>query len=193
MKIIGLTGGIGSGKTTVLKLFKQLGYDTYIADDEAKKLMNSDKELISDIKLLFGAEAYKENKLNRPHIAAIVFEDKEKLGKLNKIVHPKVKQHFINFVKASSAKFVIYESAILFESGTYKQCDYIITVIANLNERLERIAKRDGISKKQIMARMKNQLDDEFKIKKSHFVIDNSDIIDAKSQVLTIFNIFSNL
>ena len=189
MIIVGLTGGIGSGKTTVLKLFKKLGCDTYIADDEAKKIMNSDIELIAEVKKIFGDKAYKNKKLNRAHIASVVFNNKEKLNLLNAIVHPKVRQHFTNFVKKSKAKIIIYEAAILFESGSYKLCDYIVTVTTPIEERIERIMKRDTISKEQILQRIKNQLDDEYKIKNSHFVIDNSDAFDAKSQVSTIYNI----
>ena len=151
MKIIGLTGGIGSGKTTVLKMFKELGCATYVADIEAKKLMNSNKELVNQIKQLFGDEAYIENKLNTVYIAEIVFNDTVKLTALNALVHPAVREDFNNFVNKSTSKIIIYEAAILFESGSDKLCDLIITVATDIDERIERIIKRDGVTKEQIL------------------------------------------
>jgi dephospho-CoA kinase len=189
MKIIGLTGGIGTGKSTVLQLFENLGAAVYIADVEAKKLMNSNEELIIEITKIFGENSYVENKLNTAHISSIVFNNKQKLNELNGLVHPKVRQHFKNFIKNCKAEFVIYEAAILFESGSDKLCDYIITVTANFDDRIERIIKRDGVSKKQILDRMQHQLKDDFKIKNSHFVIKNNQLLATKAQVKTIFDI----
>lgn len=189
MKIIGLTGGIGSGKTTVLKLFKQLGCETYVADDEAKKLMNSNVQLINNIKQLLGENAYIDNTLNRNYIAKVVFNNKEKLAALNALVHPVVREDFKAFVKKSNSKIIIYEAAILFESGSDALCDYIITVVTDIDERIERILKRDGVSKAQILERMQHQLSDEEKIKKADFVINNCDVFNTKEQVLTIYKI----
>ena len=193
MKIIGLTGGIGSGKTTVLKLFKQLGCATYVADVEAKNLMNSNSKLISQIKQLLGEKAYVNDSLNRNYIADIVFNNKEKLKALNALVHPAVREHFKNFVKETKAKLIIYEAAILFESGSDKLCDFVITVATNIDERIERILKRDGVTKEQILERMQHQLSDEEKVKKADFVINNSDIFNTKAQVLTIYKILMKL
>ena len=191
--IIGLTGGIGSGKSTVLDLFTKLGAIPFIADIEAKKLMISDLELIQEIKLLFGKEAYIKGQLNRAFIASIVFNDKNKLAKLNKLVHPKVRDYFTQFVKKNSEKIIIYESAILFESGSNKFCDSIITVIADKEVRIDRIIKRDSVTKAEIESRMKNQLDDETKVLKSNFVIKNHSLGSTKQQVSVIFNILSKL
>jgi len=193
MKIIGLTGGIGSGKSTVLNLFKNLGFVVYIADIEAKKLMISNEILISEIKSLFGNEAYINNKLNRSYISTIVFNDKNKLAALNELVHPKVREHFKNFVKKSNEQVVIYEAAILFESGNYKFCDYIISVTANFEDRLKRIIKRDKVSKEQVLERIKNQISDEERIKKSHFVIQNNLLKNTKEQVFTIYSLILKL
>ena len=193
MKIIGLTGGIGSGKTTVLKMFKELGCATYVADIEAKKLMNSNNELVNQIKQLFGDEAYIENKLNTVYIAEIVFNDKVKLTALNALVHPVVRDDFKNFVNKSTSKIIIYEAAILFESGSDTLCDFIITVATDIDERIERIIKRDGVTKEQILERMQHQLNDETKVKKSDFVINNSDIFNTKEQVSTIYKILMKL
>ena len=193
MKIIGLTGGIGSGKSTVLALFKALGALTYVADTEAKKLMNTDAELRNQIIKLFGEQAYVNGKLNNGHIASVVFGNKEKLTALNGLVHPKVRKDFQQFIKNQKADFVIYEAAILFESGSDAFCDYIITVIADFELKIERIMKRDGISEAQILERMKNQSTDDFKIKKSDFVIRNNHLNATKQQVLTIFEMLKKL
>jgi len=193
MKIIGLTGGIGSGKTTVLKMFKELGCATYVADIEAKKLMNSNKKLMNQIKQLFGDKAYLDDKLNTAFIAEIVFNDKVKLIALNALVHPAVGEDFNNFANKSTSKIIIYEAAILFESGSDKLCDLIITVATDIDERIERIIKRDGVTKEQILERMQHQLNDEEKVKKSDFVINNSDIFNTKAQVLTIYKIILGL
>ena len=191
MKIIGLTGGIGSGKSTVLQMFSELGITTYIADVEAKKIMATDKQLVDQITKLFGKQAYINTKLNRSYIAEIVFQNKEKLAALNKLVHPKVLEHFLKFIKNSTAKIVIYESAILFESGNNSMCDFIITVISKFEDKVERIMVREAISKQQISDRMKNQLNDDFKIKNSNFVIRNNKIEDTKLQVSTIYNLIN--
>lgn len=189
MKIIGLTGGIGSGKSTVLNFFKELGAETFIADVEAKKLMVSNVELVQQITDLFGKKAYLNNQLNREFIASIVFKDKTKLKALNELVHPKVRESFNNFVKKSSSELIIYEAAILFESGSDAICDYIITVTASVNDKINRIVKRDNVSKEQIKARMENQLNDEIKIRKSDFVVINSELKSTKVQVNTIFEL----
>ncbi len=193
MKIIGLTGGIGSGKSTVLALFKALGALTYVADTEAKKLMNTDAELRNQIIKLFGEQAYVNGKLNNAHIASVVFGNKEKLTALNGLVHPKVRKDFQHFIKNQKVDFVIYEAAILFESGSNSFCDYIISVIADFELKIERIMKRDGISEAQILERMKNQSTDDFRIKKSDFVIRNNHLNVTKQQVLTIFEILKKL
>ncbi|MDT8418416.1 MAG: dephospho-CoA kinase [Lutibacter sp.] len=193
MKIIGLTGGIGSGKSTVLALFKVLGALTYVADTEAKKLMNEDAALKYQIIELFGEQAYVNQKLNSVYIASVVFGNKEKLTALNGLVHPKVREDFQQFIKNQKADFVIYEAAILFESGSDQFCDYIITVIADFDNKIERIMKRDGVSEAQIMERMQHQLNDDFKIKKSDFVIRNNHLNATKQQVLTIFKMLKKL
>ena len=193
MKVIGLTGGIGSGKSTVLTYFKELGAATFIADVEAKKLMNTNVELIKDITLLFGSEAYKNGTLNRSYISEIVFNNKTKLAQLNALVHPKVREHFNNFTKITKAEIIIYEAAILFESGSHKLCDYIITVTADFNERIKRVMLRDQSDKEAVMQRIKHQLDDEAKVLKSDFVITNNTFKSAKEQVKTIFDILLKL
>ena len=193
MKIVGLTGGIGSGKSTVLEMFKDLGATIYIADVEAKNLMSKNLELVHQIKGVFGEQAYSNGVLNRKFISSIVFKDKKRLQTLNSLVHPKVREHFQNFIKNTKASIVIYEAAILFESNNYKMCDFIITVIANFNNKIERVIKRDAISKQQIIDRIQNQSSDSFKIEKSHFVIKNDSIHETKKQVETVFSILTKL
>lgn len=189
MKVVGLTGGIGSGKSTVLKFFKEIGATTYIADIEAKKLMNNDEELKSQIAKTFGDDVYKNGIIDRKYLAGIVFNNALKLEKLNKLVHPKVQQHFKCFVEKCKNSIVIYESAILFESGSNKLCDYIITVFADYKTKIKRLKLRDGVSEAEIIARMQHQLNDDYKIAKANFVIENNNIEHTKSQISTIYKI----
>lgn len=193
MKTIGLTGGIGSGKSTVLALFEALGVVTYMADREAKKLMNGDPELRNQIIKLFGDQAYVQGELNKTYLASLVFNNAEKLNALNGLVHPKVKEDFQRFVRKTNADFIIYEAAILFESGSDKFCDYIITVSSLFEDKINRIMKRDKVSEAQILERMKHQSTDDHKIKKSNFVIRNNKMADTKCQVSTIFRLLQKL
>ncbi len=191
--VVGLTGGIGSGKTTVLHFFEELGAKVFIADVEAKILMNTDEDLINDIKDLLGEEAYLNGELNKKYVAEKVFKDSKKLTLLNALVHPKVRNKFNKFKELNSSYLIIYEAAILFESGSDTLCDYIITVTSDLKSKIERITKRDGISEQEILNRMKHQYEDDFKIKKSNFVIQNNKLQHTRSQVNTIYNILKNI
>jgi len=193
MKIIGLTGGIGSGKSTVLQFFKEFGAIPYIADVEAKKLMNSDEELKFQITKLFGNKVYKNDTVDRKYLANIVFNNASKLKKLNKLVHPKVQQHFKNFVKNSKQGIIIYESAILFESGGNKLCDYVITVFTDYKTKIKRLKFRDGSSEDEIKARMQHQLNDNYKIANANFVIKNNQLENTKYQVSTIYKIVQKI
>jgi len=189
MIIVGLTGGIGSGKTTILKMFQELGIDCYIADIEAKKLMNSSKKIKKKLIEEFGKKAFTTDGLNRKYLAKIVFEDPEKLKILNGIVHPQVHKHFKKFVKKVESDYVIYENAILFESNGDENCDYIITVTAPIEVRIERILARDTTTKVDILNRMKNQFSDEEKILKSDFVINNIDLKITQKEVQEIHSV----
>ena len=186
MKIVGLTGGIGSGKTTVAQMFNDLGIPVYIADVEAKKLMVSSKVIKRKLIALFGEEAYKNNLLNRPFIAEAIFNNKNLLEKMNAIIHPKVASHFKRWIKKQNAPYVIKEAAILFENGSYKQCDLIITVTASKALKIDRLLKRDNTTMEKIEAIMKNQWSDEEKVKRSHFVIVNTNLDTTRQQVLEI-------
>ena len=186
MIIVGLTGGIGSGKTTVAKAFKALGIPVYIADEEAKKLMHKSKIIKRKLNQLFGDKAYVDDQLNKPFIANIIFNDKTFLQKMNAIIHPRVAKHFEKWVLKQDAPYVIKEVAILFENGGHQICDYVITVTAPKALRIERLLKRDNTSKENIEAIMKNQWTDNEKVKLSDFVIDNVSLHKIKEQVLEI-------
>jgi len=185
-KIVGLTGGIGSGKTTVANFFKELEIPVYISDIEAKALMMRSKVIKRKLIQLFGDEAYSSEKLNKSFIANKIFNDKTLLEKMNSIVHPKVGSHFKKWLKKQDAPYVIKEAAIFFENNTYKNLDYIITVIAPETTRIERVMLRDDSSVKKIKAIINNQWSDDQKIKLSDFVIENIELLETKNQVKKI-------
>ncbi|SHH76860.1 dephospho-CoA kinase [Winogradskyella jejuensis] len=184
--IVGITGGIGSGKTTVSKFFKALNVPVYHADVEAKVLMNRSKVIKRKLIKLFGEQAYLEDKLNRPYLREQIFKDKSLLEKMNGIVHPKVGAHFKRWIKKQDSPYILKEVAIIFENNLEHQYDYIITVVADQEERIKRVMKRDNISKSSVLSIIKNQLSDKEKIEKSDFVIHNNDLEDTKSQVYII-------
>jgi dephospho-CoA kinase len=191
MKIIGLTGGIGSGKTTVLNYFKQFDIPVYVADIEAKRIMHETSEVVSKVKTLFGRDAYLNGKLNRRYIANIVFNDKTMLTLLNAIVHPAVYNDFLMFKANQKAPYLIYESALLFENHSEAKFDKVILVIAPMSLRIERIQKRDQSSVADIEARIKNQMSDQEKKEKSDYVILNMDLIETKEEVKRLHQTFS--
>jgi dephospho-CoA kinase len=191
-KIIGLTGGIGSGKSTVASYIASKGIPVYIADEEAKKIMEL-PEVISEVQQLFDEDVLLENnQLNRVKIADIVFKNPQKLQELNAVIHPKVKQHFKEWLKQQEQfPFIIKEVAILFETGGDAACDKIILVTAPEEERIKRVVKRDKTASINVKNRIKNQLSDSEKIKKSDFVIINIDwknTIQQVDEVLKILN-----
>jgi dephospho-CoA kinase len=188
MIIVGLTGGIGSGKTTVAKAFRALGIPVYIADEEAKKLMRRSKVIKRKLIQLFGDKAYVNGDLNRAFIAGIIFNDKTNLGKINAIIHPRVARHFEKWALKQDAPYLIKEVAILFENEGHKDCDFVITVKAPKRKRIERLLKRDNTTKEKIEAIIKNQWTDSEKVKLSDFVIDNVTLQKTQEQVLKIHN-----
>jgi dephospho-CoA kinase len=191
-KIIGLTGGIGSGKTMVAEYIKSLGIPVYIADDEARELMASDK-IIDAVSSAFGKEIINKNKLNREKLAQLVFNNPEKLHKLNSIIHPEVKKHFDAWVEShKDSPFVFKEAAILFESGSYKYCDAIITITCPLETRLKRVMERDKTDRESVFKRIQNQWTDEQRIAKSDYVIHNLSVEATKKQVNEILKILKN-
>ena len=186
---VGITGGIGSGKTTIAKVFERLGYEVYYADDRAKALYHESKELKADIIRVFGPETYTETgKLNRTYLASKVFPNPELLQELNSIVHPAVRSDFVSWreqaSKNSSKLFVLKEAAILFETGTYKDNALNLLVYAPQNLRIERVAKRDGASETAIVQRMNRQMTDHKKSALADFVLYNDGVHPLIPQVL---------
>ncbi len=191
---VGITGGIGSGKTTVCKIFEVLGIPVYYADDRAKELMQTDVKLITSIKDIFGEEAYQDEKLNRAFIASKVFDDKPLLAKLNAVVHPAVAEDVMQWMLQHLDKpYVLKEAALLFESGSYKFFDKIITVIAPMEDRIARLITRDNATSEQITARMKNQMSDEEKVELSDYVIYNDAQHKLIPQAFTIHHLLVEL
>jgi len=185
---IGITGGIGSGKTTVCKVFEALGIPIYYADDRAKFLMNTDEFLVTEITKLFGEKAYLSiGELNRPHIASIAFSDKEVLQKLNALVHPVVHQDSKKwFSEQQNVPYVLKEAALHFETGGYKMLDKMITVFAPKEVRIERVMKRDNRTAAEVEARVNNQMPDSEKVKLADFVIYNDGSQSLIQQIYTI-------
>lgn len=192
MKIIGLTGGIGSGKTTVSRLFHLLGVPIYIADERAKKLFTNNPEVQKKVIDQFGSESIKNGEVNRSYLANITFNNKEKLTQLNAIIHPAVAKDFSAWVSNQTAEYVIKEAAILFESGSDATCDKVIVVVAPDETRIDRVMQRDELNKEAVMARMRNQWSQEKKIEFSDFVIINDNSVSVIEQVTRIHKELTN-
>jgi dephospho-CoA kinase len=189
---IGITGNIGGGKTTVSKIFEVLGVPVFYADDAAKKVMVEDPILINALKEAFGSEAYfNDGSLKRKHIASIVFNDDIQLAKLNSIVHPAVFRAFDNWtVQIKGAPYVMKEAALLFESTSYKMCDYSVMVTAPLELRIARVMQRDGLTSEEIKSRDARQFPEEKKIQLADYVIRNDDTELVIPQVLELHQQF---
>ena len=186
MMIIGLTGGIGSGKSTVATMFKELGVPVYDSDQRAKFLMNTSKVIHDQLVALLGEEAFKDGALNRSYIAGKVFNDAELLAQLNNIVHPVVRQDFIDWSNDQDANYVIQEIALLFENKAQELYDDVILVTAPKEVRINRVLDRDNTTREQVEARMNNQLDDETKLELANYVIENTDLERTRSKVLQV-------
>lgn len=183
MKVVGLTGGIGSGKTTVLSMFLDLGVPVYIADIEAKKLTNTSKVIRKKIIALLGKNSYLKTEINKKYVADIIFNDDELLKKVNKIIHSKVAHHFKKWVDKQNGVYCIKETAILFESASYKLCDYTILITSPKEERLKRVKNRDQLTRKEIENRMNNQWSDIEKSQLADVVIENVHLKNTQKKV----------
>ena len=188
--VVGITGGIGSGKSFVAQCFLELENVCYYhADAEAKELMNTSKEIKEKVIAEFGNKSYKNNELNRPYISSIVFNNPLRLQKLNNIVHPAVRDHFQNFILNQSKKsIIVYENAILFEAHSDQFCDIVITVLAPLETRIQRVISRDQVDRKEVEKRMKNQWTDQKKILLSNYIILNVNKEETLLKVQDIYN-----
>lgn len=181
--LVGLTGGIGSGKSTVSQMFRELGVPVYDSDSEAKKLMHESAELKMAIQELFGAEAYQEDELNRAYIAKRVFGNPEKLNALNQIVHPAVRIHFMKWAEQQNYSYVVQESALIFEIGNEAQYDAVILVTAPEEVRLNRVLKRDKTDREAVLKRIHSQLPDEAKTQKADYIIENLELHQLQEKV----------
>ncbi|KQC28884.1 dephospho-CoA kinase [Flagellimonas eckloniae] len=183
MKIVGLTGGIGTGKSTVAGMFKDLRVPIYDSDSEAKRLMTESSQLKKAIISLLGEKAYEGEALNRSFIASKVFENPTMLQELNEIVHPAVKEDFKEWAKIQQSPYVIQETALIFEKASQDQYDYVILITAPINLRLGRVMRRDGVSEKEVLDRIKNQMGDDEKLVLADFHIDNIDLETTQKEV----------
>lgn len=187
---VGITGGIGSGKTTVAKIFEVLGIPVYDADAASKRLMNTDGGLMKSIRDNFGEQAYNAEGLDRAYIAAIVFNNPEKLALLNSIVHPPTIADADDWLNSQTTPYTIKEAALLFESGSYKHLDKVIGVFSPLELRIERVMSRDNITREQVQARIDKQMPDNEKMRLCDYVITNDDTQLVIPQVLKLHEQF---
>jgi dephospho-CoA kinase len=187
---IGLTGGIGSGKTTVAKVFETLGIPVYYADDKARYLMNTNPELKTSLVQHFGNEVYKDGKLDRKYLASVVFNNKEKLELLNSLTHPVTISDAEDWMNKQTSPYTIKEAALLFESGAAEKLDYIIGVYAPQHIRVKRVMDRDNLPVEEVMKRISRQIDEEMKMKLCNFVIINNDQQLVIPQVLELHKKF---
>ncbi len=183
---VGLTGGIGSGKSTVAKIFEVLGVPVYYADDAAKKIMNTDEELKRSIIQHFGEESYVNDQLNRSYIASLVFNNKEKLDLLNSLTHPATIRDANKWMQQQTYSYTIKEAALIFESGSGEHLDYIIGVYAPLSLRIKRTIDRDHITREEVLQRMNRQIDENIKMKLCDTVIVNDEQQLVTTQVISL-------
>lgn len=184
MKVIGITGGIGSGKSTISNMLREAGYPVFDCDFQAKQLYNSDFDLILDMKKMFGENIYKDGLLDKKMLAEMVFSNKSTLEKLNSIVHPKVREYMDFQIKESKSDLFFVESAILYESGLSKSVDKVLAVTAPSELRIERTMKRDNVTREQVEARMKFQYCEEKRLSSSDYVISTNQDIENVREIL---------
>ena len=191
MKIIGLTGGIGSGKTILAKEFSKNYIQVYNSDERAKFLMNNSKYLKDSLIKCFGSNTYVDDSLNKTYLTSLIFNDRKSLDLMNSIVHPQVEKDFMGWMKTKDEKYVIYESALIFETGSYKRNDFNILVTSDISVRINRIMNRDKIDKSLAMLKINNQWKDEKKIPLADYIFVNSTIdenIQTVKKLVTYFN-----
>ena len=190
--IIGVTGGIGSGKSYICRIISSLGFPVYNCDAEAKKLMNTNKHIINLLKQLIGENSYdSEGNLNKPIIAQFLFANEENAHKINSVVHPVVKEDFRSWASAQNADLIFMESAILFESGFNDVVDNVITITAPPETRIERTIRRDNTTREQVIARMNQQMQDEERVRLSDYIISNNTNDNVEQQIKTIIETLS--
>ena len=189
---IGLTGGIGSGKTTVAKCFALLDVPVYFADEASKRLYHTDAALKADIKKHFGEDVYNQDQLDRARLAAIVFNDPQKLELLNRLVHPPTIRDAVAWMNRQAAPYVIKEAALLFESGSAEGLDYVIGVQSPTHLRIKRVIDRDGLTREQVLSRASKQIDEDMKMRLCDFIIRNDEQELVLPQVLALHEKFTS-
>ncbi len=190
---VGITGGIGSGKSTVAKIFEVLGVPVYYADAEARRIINEDPAIISSIMASFGSESYKDGELNRSYISELVFNDKSKLELLNAITHPPTIAHADNWMKKQVTPYALKEAALIFESGSAAYLDYVIGVYTPLPLRIQRIMRRDKLQAEEVKHRISRQMDEHIKMKLCDAVITNDEQQLLITQVTELHQTLINL
>jgi dephospho-CoA kinase len=190
----GITGGIGSGKTLVCRIFKTLGVPVYFADLQAKKIMDTDPEIHSRLSGYFGKEIIKEGRLDRKQLASIVFNDPKALEFINSLIHPLVRNDFDEWCRLQrESKYVIEEAAILFETDLYKLLDFTITITAPEYLRIKRVVDRDGVNSESVLSRIRNQMDEKERIRMADAVIVNDEKVLIIPQVVELHQKLLNL
>lgn len=187
---IGVTGGIGSGKSLVCDVFRRLGVPVFNSDEVAKEIVNKDLGVIAAIKSAFGEDIYVNQELDRAKLAALVFQDPKKLGELNSIVHPAVAQAYLFWLQEVDAPYIVKEAAIMIETGSYDQLDEVILVTAPEEVRIERVAKRDNVSEEAVRARMRNQWTDDEKRVHATSIIENDGTTMILPQIIALHERF---
>ncbi|MDP4222695.1 MAG: dephospho-CoA kinase [Bacteroidota bacterium] len=172
---LGVTGGIGSGKTTICRVFTVIGIPVFSADDEARLIQDIDIEVIQKINEVAGRDLYTSGKLDRPGLARIIFNNRDLLEKVNSLIHPKVFENYRKWESEQDAPYTVMEAAILFESGAYRLVDKILTVVTPMEERIERLIKGNKLTREQVLERVNNQIDDESRIRQSDYLVFNSE------------------
>ena len=190
---VGLTGGIGSGKSTVARIFEVLGIPVYYADAATRRLMNEDEELKNQIRKHFGNESYINGELNRKHIASIAFADKEKIELLNSLTHPATIRDAESWMEKQHAPYIIKEAALIFESGSAEQLDRVIGVYAPLPLRIQRTIQRDNTTREEVLKRMSRQIDENIKMKLCDDILVNNEIEPIIPQVIALHEKISRL
>jgi dephospho-CoA kinase len=188
---VGITGGIGSGKSTVSKIFEVLGIPVYYADDASKRLMNEDEHLKEKLQSIFGKETYTNGQLNRAYLSSIVFNNPEKLLLLNSIVHPATIKDAEQWMLKQTTPYTIKEAALIFESGSQEHLDKVIGVYAPAAVRIQRVMKRDNVTRDEVMSRMNKQIDEDMKMRLCDYVITNDEQELLIPQVMKLHEIFA--
>lgn len=191
MIVLGITGGIGAGKSFIANEFSKKGIPVYNSDNRAKMLMNTNTEIIKSLTSKFGNEVYINNALNRPFLANKIFKNKELINWVNQLVHPIVANDFEQWCNKQEKNIVIKEAAILIESGAYKQCNKLIIVTAPKHTRIKRVCQRDNMTPEQVTERMNNQISDNERLKFADFVINNDGTVVVEEEINKILDILN--